>query len=91
MTSASFTRTGPLRILSEGLHGKADTASIRERPWRADLEAETIPNVHPAGLKSLEAVYVAVTGTRYSVTFVVDRKDATYFTATAGTAYHSIF
>jgi len=26
---------GPLRIPHEGLHGKADTAGIRERPWRA--------------------------------------------------------
>jgi hypothetical protein len=37
--------SGPLCIPHEGLHGKADTAGIRERPWRADLEAEPIADV----------------------------------------------
>ena len=32
----------PLRIPHEGLHGKADTTSIHERPRRADLEAEPV-------------------------------------------------
>ena len=36
---------GPLRIPHEGLHGKADTAGIRERPRRADLEAEPVAKV----------------------------------------------
>lgn len=36
---------GPFRIPHEDLDGKAGTASIRERPWRADLEAEPIADV----------------------------------------------
>ena len=36
---------GPLRIPHEGLHGKADTAGIRERPRRADLETEPVAKV----------------------------------------------
>jgi hypothetical protein len=38
---------------------------------------------NPAALKSLEALYVAVTRARYSVAFVVDHKEATYYPATA--------
>ena len=36
---------GPLRIPHEGLHGKADTTGIHERPRRADLEAEPVAKV----------------------------------------------
>jgi hypothetical protein len=36
---------GPLRIPHQGLHGKADTAGLGERPWRADLEAEPVTDV----------------------------------------------
>ena len=37
---------GPLCIPHEVLHGKADTAGTCERPWRADLEAEPVADVH---------------------------------------------
>jgi hypothetical protein len=35
----------PLRIPHEGLHGKADTAGICERPRSADLETEPVAKI----------------------------------------------
>jgi hypothetical protein len=40
----------PFRISHEGLHGKADTAGICERPRSADLEAEPVAKVHSGRL-----------------------------------------